>query len=124
MARIGEVALARLGDRRPASFRVLTKRSDKTFPVPSPEVSRIVGAAIKVATGARVDLEDAALTVTVDIVPERAYVSLEKQAGAGGLPVSTSGRVLGLLSGIGKQLGSEVDVGATLMPYLLGSAAS
>jgi predicted unusual protein kinase regulating ubiquinone biosynthesis (AarF/ABC1/UbiB family) len=34
------------------------------------------------------------------------------------------GRVLGLLSGIGKQLGSEVDVGATLMPYLLGSAAS
>jgi predicted unusual protein kinase regulating ubiquinone biosynthesis (AarF/ABC1/UbiB family) len=32
------------------------------------------------------------------------------------------GRVLGLLSGIGKQLGSEVDVGATLMPYLLGTA--
>jgi ubiquinone biosynthesis protein len=28
------------------------------------------------------------------------------------------GRVLGLLSGIGKQLGSEVDVGATLLPYL------
>jgi predicted unusual protein kinase regulating ubiquinone biosynthesis (AarF/ABC1/UbiB family) len=32
------------------------------------------------------------------------------------------GRVLGLLSGIGKQLGSEVDVGKTLMPYLLGAA--
>ena len=32
------------------------------------------------------------------------------------------GRVLGLLSGIGKQLGSEVDVGKTLMPYLLGTA--
>jgi len=31
------------------------------------------------------------------------------------------GRVLGLLSGIGKQLGSEVDVGKTLMPYLLGT---
>jgi hypothetical protein len=28
------------------------------------------------------------------------------------------GRVLGLLSGIGKQLGSEVDVGALLVPYL------
>ena len=28
------------------------------------------------------------------------------------------GRVLGLLSGIGKQLGSEVDIGATLFPYL------
>jgi predicted unusual protein kinase regulating ubiquinone biosynthesis (AarF/ABC1/UbiB family) len=34
------------------------------------------------------------------------------------------GRVLGLLSGIGKQLGSEVDVGKTLMPYLLGAAPS
>jgi predicted unusual protein kinase regulating ubiquinone biosynthesis (AarF/ABC1/UbiB family) len=34
------------------------------------------------------------------------------------------GRVLGLLSGIGKQLGSEVDIAATLMPYLLRSAAS
>jgi tRNA uracil 4-sulfurtransferase len=99
VARIGEVAVARLGDCRPASFRVLTKRSDKTFPVPSPEVSRLVGAAIKEATGARVDLEHAELTVTVDVVPERAYVSLEKQVGAGGLPVSTSGRVLALLSG-------------------------
>ena len=28
------------------------------------------------------------------------------------------GRVLGLLSGIGKQLGSEVDLAATLLPYL------
>jgi len=28
------------------------------------------------------------------------------------------GRVLGLLSGIGKQLGSEVDIGAALFPYL------
>ena len=30
------------------------------------------------------------------------------------------GRVMGLLSGVSKQLGSEVDVGAMLMPYLLG----
>ena len=28
------------------------------------------------------------------------------------------GRVLGLLSGISKQLGSEVDLAATLVPYL------
>ena len=35
VARIGDVALARLGDRRPASFRVVTKRSDKQFALPS-----------------------------------------------------------------------------------------
>jgi predicted unusual protein kinase regulating ubiquinone biosynthesis (AarF/ABC1/UbiB family) len=31
------------------------------------------------------------------------------------------GRVMGLLSGIGKQLGTDVDLGATLMPYLMGT---
>jgi thiamine biosynthesis protein ThiI len=99
VARIGEVALARLVGRRPASFRVLTKRSDKRFPLPSPEVNRLLGATIQAAIGARVDLERAELTVAVDIVPERAFVSLERHAGAGGLPVGTSGRVLALLSG-------------------------
>jgi len=99
VARLGEVALARLGGRRPGSFRVVTKRSDKLFALPSPEVSRLLGSVVKEATGARVDLENAELTVTVDIVPERAFVSVEKHAGAGGLPVSTSGRVLALLSG-------------------------
>ena len=33
-------------------------------------------------------------------------------------PSELVGRVLGLLSGIGKQLGSEVDLAATLLPYL------
>jgi predicted unusual protein kinase regulating ubiquinone biosynthesis (AarF/ABC1/UbiB family) len=34
------------------------------------------------------------------------------------------GRVLGLLSGIGKQLGSQVDIAATLLPYLAAAGAS
>jgi predicted unusual protein kinase regulating ubiquinone biosynthesis (AarF/ABC1/UbiB family) len=33
------------------------------------------------------------------------------------------GRVMGLLSGIGKQLGADVDLGATLLPYLAAGAA-
>jgi hypothetical protein len=28
------------------------------------------------------------------------------------------GRVMGLLSGVGKQLGTSVDLAATLLPYL------
>src|SRR5262245_4164651 len=82
-----------------ASFRVQTKRSDKRFALTSPEVNRIVGAAVQQATGARVDLDHAALTVAVDILPGRAFFSVEKVAGAGGLPVGTSGRVCALLSG-------------------------
>jgi thiamine biosynthesis protein ThiI len=62
-------------------------------------VNQILGAAIQGATGARVDLDHAALTVAVDVLPGRAFFSLEKVPAAGGLPVGTSGRVLALLSG-------------------------
>jgi predicted unusual protein kinase regulating ubiquinone biosynthesis (AarF/ABC1/UbiB family) len=33
------------------------------------------------------------------------------------------GRVMGLLSGIGKQLGTDVDLASTLLPYLSAPAA-
>jgi thiamine biosynthesis protein ThiI len=99
IARLDDAIRNHLAGRQIASFRVRTKRSDKTFPLPSPEVNRRLGAAIQRATGARVDLEHAAVTVAVDILPGRAFFSLDTVAGAGGLPVGTSGRVLALLSG-------------------------
>jgi len=97
--RLGEAILPRLPRTPIESFRVLTKRSDKRFALTSPEVNRELGAMIQGATGTRVDLSNAALTVAVDILRGRAFFSVEKVAGAGGLPVGTSGRVLALLSG-------------------------
>jgi thiamine biosynthesis protein ThiI len=99
MARLGAAVLARLGDTPVSSFRIRTRRADKRFPLTSPEVNQLLGATVRGATGARVDLEQAALTVAVDILPGRAFFSLEKVEGAGGLPVGSSGRVLALLSG-------------------------
>jgi len=99
LARLSDAILARLAGVALPSFRVQTKRADKRFALISPEVNRALGAAIQAATGARVDLERAAVTVAVDILPGRAFFSLEKLPGAGGLPVGTSGRVLALLSG-------------------------
>jgi len=99
LERLGEAIVGHLGAAPMPSFRVHTKRADKRFPLPSPEVSRRLGHAIRLATGSRVDLDDAAVTVAVDILPGRAFFSLEKVGGAGGLPVGTSGRVLALLSG-------------------------
>jgi thiamine biosynthesis protein ThiI len=99
LRRLAEAILARLAGTAVESFRVRTKRADKRFPFTSPEVSRTLGAAIQGATGARVDLEGAALTVAVDLLPGRALFSLDKRPGPGGLPVGTSGRVLALLSG-------------------------
>ena len=81
------------------SFRIETQRSDKTFPLTSPEIDRQLGAAVKEIFGARVDLKNAEFTVTVEILPHDAFFGFNKIAGPGGLPVGASGRVVALISG-------------------------
>lgn len=82
-----------------ASFRIDTKRADKSFPLTSPQINREVGAAVKERSGARVDLENAELTVAIEILPRDAFFGFDKMSGAGGLPVGASGRVVALISG-------------------------
>jgi tRNA uracil 4-sulfurtransferase len=81
------------------SFRIETQRGDKTFPLTSPEINRQLGAAVKEKSGARVDLMNAEFTVTVEILPRDAFFGFNKIAGAGGLPVGASGRLISLISG-------------------------
>lgn len=81
------------------SFRIETQRSDKSFPLTSPEINRLLGAAVKQKTGARVDLTNAEFTVTVEILPRDAFFGFNRIPGAGGLPVGASGRVAALISG-------------------------
>jgi len=92
-------AVAVVAGRAFASFAVRTKRADKGFPLPSPEISRIVGHAVQAASGAAVNLREPELTVTIEVLPREAFVALERLPGPGGLPVGTSGTVLALLSG-------------------------
>ena len=81
------------------SFRIQCKRGDKSFPMTSTGVCRVVGDHVRVLTGARVDLKHADLTIDVEIVSSEVLVSGEKVRGPGGLPVGISGRVVALLSG-------------------------
>ena len=81
------------------SFRIETQRGDKSFPLTSPEINRQLGAAVKEKSGARVDLENAEFTVTVEILARDAFFGFNKIPGAGGLPVGASGRVAALISG-------------------------
>lgn len=94
-----ERILRSLNGSRFESFRIDTQRGDKTFPLTSPEINRRLGAAVKENSGARVDLENAEFTVTVEILPRDAFFGFNKIPGAGGLPVGASGRVVALLSG-------------------------
>jgi thiamine biosynthesis protein ThiI len=91
--------LDELGARDPESFRVTARRMDKSFPLTSPQIEREVGGRIKQARGWRVDLDVAALTVHVDMMPDGAFYFFGKEPGAGGLPTGTGGRVACLLSG-------------------------
>jgi len=91
--------LAALDGLRFDSFRVETQRGDKTFPLTSPEINRRLGAAVKEKSGARVDLTHPEFTVTVEVLPHDAFFGFDKIAGAGGLPVGASGRVVSLISG-------------------------
>jgi len=82
-----------------SSFRIETQRGDKTFPLTSPEINRQLGAPVKERFGARVDLSNPELTVTVEILSQDAFFGFDRIQGAGGLPVGASGRVVSLISG-------------------------
>ncbi len=88
-----------LGERQPPSFRVSVKRTDKRFPLTSPQIEREIGGRIKSARGWHVDLSDPALTIHVEILPNEAFYFFGKDRGPGGLPTGISGRVACLLSG-------------------------
>jgi len=88
-----------LHDRTFVSFRITARRAFKELPFRSLELQQVLGAHVLATHRTRVDLDDPALTVHVDIVPRRALVYVEKIAGAGGLPIGIIGVVLSLLSG-------------------------
>jgi thiamine biosynthesis protein ThiI len=58
-----------------------------------------VGALVKEATGARVDLTSPEMIVYVEILPREALFYFEKFKGVQGVPVGTAGRVTSLMSG-------------------------
>lgn len=97
--RLSDAILAHLPAEPVSSFRVAVRRADKRFPIPSPEIERVIGRRIQEARGWPVDLSHPARVVGVEIVPDEAFYYYGKVRGPGGLPAGTSGRVAVLLSG-------------------------
>ncbi|MCL2496327.1 MAG: tRNA 4-thiouridine(8) synthase ThiI, partial [Clostridiales bacterium] len=83
------------------SFKVETRRADKSFPHPSPEISRLVASAMfsRLDESYTADMHHPERTVYLEIREEGAFVYGEVIEGAGGLPVGTGGKALLLLSG-------------------------
>ena len=81
------------------SFKIETKRADKSFPIRSTELNQQLGGVVIDHFGTAVDLKHPATTVYVTIDDTAAYLYLQKKPWLGGLPVSSGGRVISLLSG-------------------------
>ncbi len=91
-----------LGDqlRRANSFKVESKRADKSFPMSSIQLSQYVGGELHDAfPHLTVDVRNPDFTVQVEIRDYAAYVHGSPAPGAGGLPCGVGGRALSLLSG-------------------------
>lgn len=82
------------------TFKIEAKRSDKTFPMKSPEIQQRLGDAVLDAfPHLGVDVHDPEVTVRLEIRDNGAYLSAERITGAGGMPVGSSGKALLMLSG-------------------------
>ncbi len=82
------------------TFKVESKRSDKSFALDSMEISREIGGVVlESCHHIKVDVHNPDVVVKVEIREFGAYVSAGQFKGAGGMPVGTNGRGLLLLSG-------------------------
>lgn len=82
------------------TFKVEGKRADKTFPVKSPEIGRIIGAKVLIGCKVlKVDVHNPDVLLHVDVRHDRSYIYEGKIPGFGGLPLGTNGKGLTLLSG-------------------------
>ena len=82
------------------TFKCDAKRSDKSFPLKSPELAAELGGAIlEVMPRLKVNLDEPEVTVRVEVREKHAFIHAGQEKGAGGIPIGSSGKGLLLLSG-------------------------
>ncbi len=99
---IKSTALSYLGEKleEAATFKVEAKRSDKKFPLKSPEICRELGGfLLSKFHHLKVDVHNPDIIITVEVRDTYAFIRGNNIKGAGGMPVSTSGRAAVLISG-------------------------
>ena len=97
---IGDSILELIRDYDFNTFKVVTKRSDKKFPIDSMNFSRKMGGVIlKNLDNKKVDVHNPDLMVNVEIRIDAVYVYFNSEKGIGGYPVGVAGKGLLMLSG-------------------------
>lgn len=97
---ISKVLIELLSDKDFNTFKVVTKRSDKSYPIKSMDISRTLGGVVlKNKKTVKVDVNNPELLINVEIRNNKAYLYFEKVEGIGGYPVGTLGKGMLMLSG-------------------------
>lgn len=82
------------------TFKVDAKRADKSFPIKSPDIGRIIGAKVLIGCKVlKVDVHRPDCLLFVDVRRDKSYIYEQKISGFGGLPLGTNGKGMVLLSG-------------------------
>ena len=96
---IKSMSLDLMKNNKNKTFKVVTNRSDKSYPIKSMDMSEKVGAHVLKNTSFKVDVHNPEVTLNIEIRKDYVYVYNESTPGPGGYPVSTLGRGLLMLSG-------------------------
>ena len=96
---IKEISLNMMRELDLKTFKVETKRSDKSYSIKSMDMNNIVGSHILKNTNYKVDVHNPEVILTVEIRREAVYIYNTSIEGLGGYPVGTLGRALLMLSG-------------------------
>ena len=103
-------ALELIKEEKGKTFKVKCKRSDKTFPLISDQITRLVAGEILRNTELKVDVHDPDITLAIEVRQEGTYISCATFLGAGGYPLGIGGKTMHMLSG-----GIDSPVAAYLM---------
>ncbi|HCW04576.1 MAG TPA: tRNA 4-thiouridine(8) synthase ThiI [Clostridium sp.] len=96
---IGAQAVKEAEEFGECTFKVVSNRANKSFPLNSMELSREVGAEVlRNVKGLKVDVHKPERVINVE-VRERAYVYSKRMKAVGGLPYGTNGSTVLMLSG-------------------------
>ena len=96
---IKEVALSKMKNIDAKTFKIETKRADKSFEIHSMEFNNIIGGLILKNTNLKVDVHNPNVTLHIEIRNEGTFIYTNEIRGIGGYPVGIQGKGLLMLSG-------------------------
>ena len=104
-------ALALMKEEKGRTFKVKVKRGDKTYPIISDEITRIVAShVLRNTPELKVDVHNPEVLLSIEVRQEATYIFTKTFLGAGGYPLGVGGKTMHMLSG-----GIDSPVAAYLM---------